>query len=64
MKKVTLYLPEELLDKAQAASGEGITGTIRKGLEIIAASDAYDTLRRYRGKYKSTLDLEALREDR
>lgn len=64
MKKVTLVLPEDLLSRAQEASGLGITPTIRRGLELVAAGRAYDELRKLRGKVKLGLDLKHLRDDR
>ncbi len=64
MKKVTVVLPEELLEKAQASSGSGITPTIRQGLELVAAGRAYAQIRKLRGKVKFSLDLRELRKDR
>ena len=52
------------LDVGAAASGEGITQTVRRGLELVAAGRAYEELRRLRGKVRLGIDLEALREDR
>lgn len=63
-RKITLEVPEELLERALAASGEGITQTVRQGLQLVAAGRAYEELRRLRGKVKLGIDLEALREDR
>ena len=48
VKKVTIEVPEELLDKAQQATGSGITQTIRTGLQLLAASQAYADLRQAR----------------
>jgi hypothetical protein len=64
LQKVTVQLPKDLLERATAASGEGLTPTIRKGLEAMAAGAAYDKLRRYRGQYKPDINLEELRQDR
>ena len=64
LKKVTVVLPAELLRKAQLSSGQGITPTIRAGLELVAAGRAYEGLRRLRGKVKLRIDLDALRADR
>jgi len=36
-RKVTVELPADLLRRAQQSSGEGVTSTIRRGLELIAA---------------------------
>jgi len=61
--KVTVELPVELLDRARESTGEGITGTIRRGLELVAASRAQEQLRALRGKVKFSIDLDALRSD-
>jgi hypothetical protein len=63
-RKVTVELPGELLRKAQRTTGAGITATIRRGLELVAAGRAYEELRRLKGKVTLSLDLEDLREDR
>jgi hypothetical protein len=62
--KVTVELPVDLLDKARKTTGEGITGTIRRGLELVAAMRAQDELRALRGKVKLSLDVAASRADR
>ena len=64
LKKVTLVLPDDLLRKAQKSTGEGITSTVRQGLELLAASEAYERLLGLRGKFRSSLDLDELRADR
>ena len=48
-RKVTVELPSDLLRKAQKSTGQGVTATIRKGLELVAASRAAEELRRLRG---------------
>ena len=63
-KKVTVDLPEDLLRRAQKATGEGITATIRSGLRLVAARDAYEELRRLRGRVRFSVDWRELREDR
>lgn len=63
-RKLTIMIPEDLLKKAQEATGEGVTPTIRRGLEIVAAGRAYEKLRRLRGKVKFSIDFKKLREDR
>ncbi len=62
-RKVTLLLPRGLLKQATKATGKGITPTIRRGLELVTASDAYDRLRSMRGKVKFSIDLKEIRED-
>lgn len=64
LKKVTVLLPEDLVSRAQQAHGEGLTPTIRRGLELVAAGRAYRDLRSQRGKVQLSMDLDALREDR
>ena len=63
-RKITVHVPEDLLRRAQEATGEGITPTIRKALELVAASSAYEEVRRLRGKVPLKVDLRQLREDR
>ena len=63
-KKVTVHLPEELLRKAQQSTGKGLTETIRDGLRLVAAGDAYKELQRLRGTVKFSVRLRRLREDR
>ncbi len=63
-RKITVEVPEELLERARKSSKEGITGTVRRGLELVAAGRAYDEIRKLRGKVQLGIDLEALREDR
>lgn len=63
-RKITVILPEKLLKDAQKVTGEGLTPTIRRGLELVSAGQAYDGLRRLRGKVKFPISLKRLREDR
>ncbi len=63
-KKVTVQVPRELLRKAQKSTRQGVTATIRRGLELVAARKSYEELRRLRGRVAFSLDLDALREDR
>ena len=63
-RKITLELPEDLLRRAQHCTGEGITATVRRGLELLAASTAYTELQKLRGKVKFFVKLKELRNDR
>jgi hypothetical protein len=63
-KKVTIVLPDALLERAQRVTGEGITPTIRRGLELVAASQTFAKLRTLRGKVRFSVDVERLRADR
>ena len=62
-RKITLEIPEDLLRKAQQSTGEGVTATVRRGLELLAASTAYTELRKLRGKVKFSIKLKQLRKD-
>ncbi len=62
-KKLTLEVPEDLLKRATKATGEGITPTVRRGLELVAASGAYAKLRALKGKLKFSVKLAELRAD-
>jgi hypothetical protein len=63
-RKITVEVPRGLLEKAQQASGAGITQTVRTGLQLLAASQAYDRLLQMRGKVRFGRTFEELKEDR
>jgi len=63
-RKITVEIEEDLVDRALRSSGEGVTATVRQGLELVAAGRAYEDLKALRGKVRLSLDLERLREDR
>lgn len=64
MQKITLEVPRELLERAQSASGAGISETVRTGLQLLAAEDAYAGLRKMRGKLKLAISWQDLKDDR
>jgi len=63
-RKITVEVPVELLERAQQASGTGVTQTVRAGLQLIAASQAYARLRMYRGKVRFSRKAAELKTDR
>ena len=63
-RKVTVELPERLLREALESTGEGVTATIRRGLELVASRRACENLRKLRGRVTFSVDLRELREDR
>ena len=63
-RKITVEVPEELLERAQKASGAGVTQTVRTGLQLVAASETYAKLRRLRGKVRFSRKLGDLKADR
>ncbi len=63
-QKITVHVPVDLLAKAQQASGQGVTATVREGLRMVASRSVYQRLRKLRGKVAFSIDLDRLREDR
>ena len=63
-RKVTVMLPKELVQKAMKASGEGLTPTLRRGLELVAAKEAYRGLLKLKGKFDLGLDYDQVKKDR
>jgi hypothetical protein len=63
-RKITVEVPLDLLEKAQRASGTGVTQTVRTGLQLVAASGTYARLRRLRGKVRFTRTWAELKADR
>jgi len=64
VRKITVEIPAELLEKAQRAGGTGITQTVRTGLQLVAASNAYARLRQLRGKVRFSRTMAQLKADR
>ncbi|MGB2672269.1 MAG: hypothetical protein WAO11_16280, partial [Candidatus Acidiferrum sp.] len=62
--KITVEVPRDLLNKAQRASGKGITQTVRTGLQLLAASRAYDRLLQSQGKVRFSRSWQELKDDR
>lgn len=63
-RKITVEIPEDLLARAQQASGTGVTQTVRAGLQLLAASQAYSQLRQLRGKVRLSRTAAELKADR
>jgi hypothetical protein len=63
-RKITVEISSDLLEKAQRASGTGITQTVRTGLQLVAASHTYARLQGLRGKVRFTRTLVDLKADR
>lgn len=64
MRKVTMMLPADLIERAMKVTGKGLTPTVRESLAQTARSAVYERIRTMRGKLKIDLDLDRLREDR
>ena len=63
-RKITVHVPEDLLDRAQTSSGQGITETVRQGLRLVAAGETFRRVAKLRGTVKFSVNLTRLREDR
>jgi hypothetical protein len=63
-QKITVEVPADLLEKARRASGGGITETVRTGLQLVAASQAYAHLRSLRGRVRFSRSAPQLKADR
>lgn len=63
-RKITVLVPEDLLERAQRSTGQGITETIRQGLRLVAAGETFRRVAALRGSVKFSVDLARLREDR
>lgn len=62
MKKLTVLVPEALIRKATRTTKKGITPTVRRGLQLVAAEDVYERFRKLRGKFKLGMTWQELRE--
>jgi hypothetical protein len=63
-QKITVEVPAALLEQARRVTGEGVTGTVRRGLELVARASAYDRLRGSRGRLKFSHTWRQLKYDR
>ena len=62
MRKITVEVPEEVLQSAQEFTGEGVTETVRAGLRRLASIRSQQKARALRGKIKFSIDLAAMRQ--
>lgn len=63
-QKITVEVPVELLERARAATGAGVTETVREGLQELVSRRAQLNLLALGGKVPVEIDLDVLREDR
>jgi Arc/MetJ-type ribon-helix-helix transcriptional regulator len=64
MRKITVEVPEDLLERAQAFTGEGVSETVRQALRKLDSIRAQRELMKLRGKVKFSMTLDELRYDR
>ena len=63
-RKVTVHLPDDLLERAQRATGQGITETVRQGLRLVAAGETFRRVAKLRGTVRFSVELQRSRDDR
>jgi hypothetical protein len=63
LRKVTVMLPVDLVERATFATGKGITATIREGLAAMAAVHSFEGMRRLRGKVRLAIDVDHVRRE-
>lgn len=63
-RKITVEVPQDVLEKARQAGGLGITQTVRSGLQLVAASLTYARILHLQGKIRFTRTLAELKADR
>ena len=64
MRKITVEVPEDLLERVQGFTGEGLTETVREALRRLDAFRAQQEFRKLRGTFQGSINLDELREDR
>lgn len=61
VRKITVNIPEKVLERAKRITGKGITATIVEGLEELERREKRSALSSLRGKVDFELDLEKTR---
>lgn len=64
IQKITAHIPASLLHDAQSVTGKGITETLKIALTRLAQANAYEDLRKMRGKVQFSIDVAELRKDK
>ena len=64
IQKINAFIPSELLEQAQNATGKNITETVIEGLKQVTIANHYKTLLTMEGKQKLDIDIDDLRDDK
>jgi hypothetical protein len=64
LRKITVQVPVDDLENAQAYTGEGVTETVRAALKKLASLHAQQRLLKLRGKVKFSMTVDELKYDR
>ncbi len=62
--KITVEVLEERLKNAQAQTKEGISETVRRGLQLLAAAKSFQELRKMKGRVKFSKTISDIKHDR
>jgi hypothetical protein len=62
MRKITVHVPQDTLEQAQAYTGEGVTQTVTAALKRLVSMQAQQELLKLRGSCTFSIDLNELRE--
>ncbi len=63
MRKITVQVPEDVLQKAQAYTGDGVTQTVTAGLKRLASIQAQQEALKLRGKVKFSMTWQEMKYD-
>jgi len=64
MRKITVEVPDDLLERVQQFTGEGVSGTVRTALARLDSIRAQQELLKLRGKVKFSMTWEEMKRDR
>lgn len=63
IQKITVHVPQNLLESAIKATHKNITETVTAGLENIVQKKAYEDFRKLKGKVNFSINFDELRND-
>lgn len=68
LRKITAFIPVDLLEDGQRITGQGVSETLREALRRMRRGEAYAALRELRGAFdleaESGVTLAEIREDK
>lgn len=64
LRKITVQVPEAILEKAQAYTGEGVTQTVTAALKRLASIQAQQKALALRGKVKFAVSYDEIKRER
>jgi len=64
LRKITVEVEADVLERVQEFVGGGVTEAVRAALKRIDSARAQQELRKLRGTFKFSIDLDELRHDR